>query len=257
MERKYKITIPEPCTESWEKMTLNENGRFCLNCSKTVVDFTSMLSHEVQHFFTQNQNNRICGRFKDEQLETLTIQVPCQVLNRQTNYHKMFLLALFIAMGTTLFSCHDKDGNKQKIDKVEIVDDNPKSSATLGMIVVPDDHQIKDKDIEKVIDYDDIFNPVNLDVVPVPKNGIEKFYAFVNNNYVIPNKKEKYTGKIYISFVIEKDGSLSTFKILRDAGTGTGEEAIRVLKMAPKWIPGKLNNHLVRTSYNLPISFKQ
>lgn len=58
MERKLKITIPEPCHESWDKMSPNDNGRFCLSCSKTVVDFTTMLPEEVQHFFNQNKNKK-------------------------------------------------------------------------------------------------------------------------------------------------------------------------------------------------------
>ncbi|TDO78093.1 hypothetical protein EV143_103338 [Flavobacterium chryseum] len=147
---KHKITIPEPCHEDWDKMTPNENGRFCLSCSKTVVDFTSMLPEEVQHFFIQNQNKKVCGRFKNEQLESLIIQIPSQVLYTQTQYHKMFLLALFIAMGTTLFSCADKDGNKNRIDKIEIVnnttqnqDENEIHSSCYG-------HQIESKK-EKIL----------------------------------------------------------------------------------------------------------
>jgi hypothetical protein len=276
MERQFKITIPKPCNENWDTMTPNENGRFCMSCSKTVVDFTAMLPDEVQHFFIQNQNNKICGRFKNEQLESLIIQIPSQVLHTQTHYHKIFLLALFIAMGTTLFSCQDKNGNKQKIDKVEIVEDRATQGSPIGgaMAVRQQDCTKKDPEIDMTtggiatvdpndntnyssIDYDAVFNPLGLDVLPSPEDGIEILYAFINHNYVIPSTIENDTGKTYISFVVEKDGSLSTFKIIREAGTGTGEEAIRVLKMAPKWKPGKLNNHVVRTSYTLPISFKR
>jgi hypothetical protein len=289
MERNLKITIPKPCHEDWNKMTLKENNRFCLSCYKTVIDFTTMLPDEIQHFFVQNQNKKICGRFKSEQLEGLIIQIPSRVLHTQTQYHKMFLLALFIAMGTTLFSCADKDGNKQKIDKVEIIEDSltqsvsskglpavkkhkedslqpPKSLKiispncsvvsyiTKGEIIAVDPN---DNSISPPIDYDGIFNAASLDILPVPEDGIEMFYAFINNNYVIPDKTEKTTGRIYITFIIEKDGSLTTFKIIKDAGSGTGDEAVRVLKMAPKWIPGKLDNHAVRTLYSLPISLKQ
>lgn len=169
----------------------------------------------------------------------------------------MFLLALFIAMGTTLFSCQDQNGKKQKIDKVEIVNDKSESSTMLGMPTIPDDHQIKETDKENPTDYDTVYNSAMLDVYPNPEGGIKQFYAFIKDNYVIPNSKEIYKAKIYVSFIVEKDGSLSTFTIRRDAGPGTGEEAIRVLKMAPKWNPGKLNDHVVRTSCNLPISFKQ
>ena len=56
-----------------------------------------------------------------------------------------------------------------------------------------------------------------------------------------------------MTFIIEKDGSLSDIKVLRDIGYGTGDEAIRVLKISPKWIPGKQNNKEVRTLYSLPI----
>ncbi|MRX66674.1 hypothetical protein SAMN06265349_102586 [Flavobacterium resistens] len=252
MERKYKITIPEPCHENWDEMTPKDNGRFCMNCSKTVVDFTSMLPEEVQHYFIQNQNNKICGRFKNEQLDSVIVQIPKQILHTQTNYYKMFLLALFLTMGTTLFSCQDQNGKKQKIDKVEIVEGNPDRHTMLGEPVAPDNNQIKDE----TIDHNAIYSPAALDVPPKQKMGIKKFFEFINDNYVIPDKTEKYVRKIYVSFVIEKDGSLSTFKVLHDAGPGTGEEAIRVLKMTPRWIPGKFGNHSVRTSYNLPITIK-
>jgi hypothetical protein len=121
MERKYKINISEPCLEDWDKMVSNDNGRFCKSCSKNVVDFTNMLPDEIQVYFQQHAN--VCGRFKNSQLDSLTIQIPNRVLYSQTHYPKMFLLALFIAMGTTLFSCADKNGNKQKIDKVEVVNE--------------------------------------------------------------------------------------------------------------------------------------
>ena len=143
MDRKFKITIPEPCQENWEKMTPKENGRFCMSCSKTVVDFTPMLPNEIQHFFIQNQKDRICGRFKNSQLETITIQIPSRVLYSQTKYHKMFLLALFIAMGTTLFSCVNKEGNKKKIDQIEIVD-NPTQNQEEDVSSCYD-HQIESK----------------------------------------------------------------------------------------------------------------
>ncbi|WP_244248495.1 hypothetical protein [Flavobacterium foetidum] len=128
MEKNNKISIPKPCHEDWNKMTPNENGRFCMSCSKTVVDFTSILPEEIQHFFIQNKNDKICGRFRKSQLDTITIQIPSKVLYTQPNYRKMFLLALFIATGTTLFSCQNKDGQKQKINKVELVKDSDANS---------------------------------------------------------------------------------------------------------------------------------
>ncbi|WP_210489946.1 hypothetical protein [Rufibacter aurantiacus] len=64
---KISLTIPEPCHESWNKMTPNEKGRFCQNCQKTVVDFTMMSDVEVVDWLTKQSGNG-CGRFRDDQL---------------------------------------------------------------------------------------------------------------------------------------------------------------------------------------------
>jgi hypothetical protein len=267
---KHKTTIPKPCHESWDKMTPNENGRFCLSCSKIVVDFTSMLPEEIQHYFIQNQNEKICGKFKKSQLDAITIQIPDRILYSQTHYHKMFLLALFIAMGTTLFSCSDKDGNKNRIDKIEIIDnteqnqDEEIASSCYG-------HEIESKKPKKIkhdnaitmmgliippnvseagnFKYHIIYSQTDLDVLPVPENGMKKFYKFFNKNYTASTK-----GKINVLFVIEEDGSLSNFNIVKNTPIEIGEEAIRILKMGPKWIPGKRKNQSVRSSYTLSIS---
>ncbi len=82
--------------------------------------------------------------------------------------------------------------------------------------------------------------------------GVLAFYKFVGANFKIPTEL-KGGGKIYLTFMVEKDGSLSEFEILKDVGFGSGEEVIRVLKLSPKWIPGKENNETVRVKYSLPI----
>lgn len=138
MDKKHKVSVPEPCHENWNKMIPKDNGRFCLTCTKTVVDFTKMSTDEIQNYFISNQNKSICGRFKDTQLDELTIQIPRHIVYSQTRYNKIFLLALFIAMGTSLFSCTDKDGKKQKINKVEVIEDkSSKTHTTVGIILPP------------------------------------------------------------------------------------------------------------------------
>nr|WP_315151749.1 M56 family metallopeptidase [uncultured Flavobacterium sp.] len=90
---------------------------------------------------------------------------------------------------------------------------------------------------------------------PTFPGGIEKFYQFVGTNFKTPSEPN-LKGKIYITFIIEKDGSLSDFKILRDIGYGTGDEAVRVLKLSPKWIPGKIDGNPVKVMYSLPITIQ-
>ena len=101
-----------------------------------------------------------------------------------------------------------------------------------------------------------------LEVVPIGKEadmeiptfpgGISKFYKFVAKNFKMP-KNFNSNEKMIVSFIVEKDGSLSTFDVKKDLGSGTKEEAIRVLKSSPKWIPAKVNNETVRYQYVLPI----
>ncbi|KAF2507944.1 hypothetical protein EYY60_18525 [Flavobacterium zhairuonense] len=277
MERNYKITIPEPCHEDWNKMTPNKNGRFCMSCSKTVIDFTSMLPEEIQHFFIQNQNKKICGRFKKSQLDTITIQIPSRILYTQTQYHKVFLLALLITMGTTLFSCQDKDGNKKKIENIEIIDNTEQPQEENEAVSKCYGHQIESKKVihkkksvgvtmgalippgfseEGNFNYHIIHQSTDLDVLPTPEIGMKKFHDFFNKNYVAPKQTEKFNGEISVIFVVEEDGSLSNFNITKNTPKEIGKEVIRVLKTASNWIPGKLNGKTVRSSYILPFTIK-
>jgi protein TonB len=81
------------------------------------------------------------------------------------------------------------------------------------------------------------------------------FFKFIWNNYKTP-KVNNLSGKLYLNFVIEKDGSIVEVKVLRDLGYGTGEEAVRVLSESPKWSPGMQNGQPVRVMFNLPISIQ-
>ncbi|AXG72716.1 energy transducer TonB [Flavobacterium arcticum] len=94
-----------------------------------------------------------------------------------------------------------------------------------------------------------------LDEAPSFPGGIEKFYRKVGREFNIPETGNATTLKVYISFVVEKDGTMSNIKVLRDPGYGAGKEAIRVLKsIRTKWKPGKMKGQAVRTAYNLPIT---
>ncbi|WP_346883181.1 energy transducer TonB [uncultured Algibacter sp.] len=122
MKKYYSISIPKPCHENWNSMTSKEKGRFCNSCAKTVIDFTKMNNTEIQDFIVENKNKRICGHFKQSQLDSINIQIPAQILKQHQNFHRVFLLALLIAMGTSLMNCTNKHGERQKIDSIEVID---------------------------------------------------------------------------------------------------------------------------------------
>jgi protein TonB len=106
-----------------------------------------------------------------------------------------------------------------------------------------------------VEDDNQIYNTAGIEVKPDFPGGLEKFYKFVGKNFQVPDE-EGLKGKIFVTFVVEKDGSLTDIKVLRDIGYGTGKEAIRVLKSCPRWNPGEQNGKKVRVLYSLPISIQ-
>ncbi len=100
-----------------------------------------------------------------------------------------------------------------------------------------------------------VYNTAGIEVKPDFPGGMDKFYAYIAKNYRTP-EEEGLKGKVYVTFVVEKDGSLTDIKVLRDIGYGTGKEAIRVLKSAPKWNPGEQNGKKVRCTFSLPIAIQ-
>ncbi|MEI7596410.1 MAG: energy transducer TonB [Bacteroidota bacterium] len=97
-----------------------------------------------------------------------------------------------------------------------------------------------------------------IDQMPLFLGGDAKLYKYLDKNlkYPIEAKKNKISGKVFVSFVIKEDGSVSRIKVLRGIGFGCDEEAIRLVQSMPKWTPGQLNGKPVRVSFNLPINFK-
>ena len=66
-KRAYRVYVDKPCEESWDSMISNKNGKFCLQCSKNIVDFTYLSDQEIIRRITGSSGN-LCGRFSSEQL---------------------------------------------------------------------------------------------------------------------------------------------------------------------------------------------
>lgn len=97
----------------------------------------------------------------------------------------------------------------------------------------------------------------SVEQVPVFPGGINAFEQFLGKNIKYPEaaRNKNTQGRVIISFIVETDGTLTNFKVMRSVGDGTDEEAIRVLALSPKWTPGLQNGHKVRVAYTVPINF--
>ncbi|MGV3764068.1 energy transducer TonB [Parapedobacter sp.] len=98
-----------------------------------------------------------------------------------------------------------------------------------------------------------IFQSVEID--PKPPGGMRSFMQYIGDNYDYPQEaiEAGVNGIVQVAFVVERDGSLTDMKIIRDLKYGTGEAAIRVLQSSSKWSPGVQNGRPVRVAYTLPI----
>lgn len=87
--------------------------------------------------------------------------------------------------------------------------------------------------------------------------GVSAMYKYIGQNIKYPAAAQRanVAGKVFVRFVVERDGSIGDVQVMKGIGFGCDEEAIRVIKSMPKWSPGKQNGRTVRVFYNMPVSY--
>jgi hypothetical protein len=124
------FSIPKPCHEEWARMSPQEKGRFCDKCAKTVVDFSSKSVPEIHQFIREHQHERVCGRFRNDQLSNpVRLEVSLSYFNNRLSASQGFFLAVLIAFGTSLFSCTTH--NNETIGEVGLTDAATRVTDTL------------------------------------------------------------------------------------------------------------------------------
>ncbi len=102
-------------------------------------------------------------------------------------------------------------------------------------------------------DENTIYSSGIVDVQPEFLGSVTK-EQFIKDNFRTPFVNgEKITGKVYVDFIVEKDGTITNISIIRDVGHETGEEAKRVLNNMPKWKPAKIGGKIVRCNLAMPM----
>ena len=124
----------------------------------------------------------------------------------------------------------------------------------------------EDMSIEEVVIDDDMGAPEEekadeifliVEQAPEPVGGMQSFMQYLAENLEYPQKaiRMQVSGRVYVQFVVNADGSLTDLTVVKGIGAGCDEEAIRVLKNAPKWIPGKQRGRNVRVRMVIPVFF--
>ncbi len=102
---------------------------------------------------------------------------------------------------------------------------------------------------------DEIF--IRVEQQPDYPGGMDALRTFLSKNLQYPRSAASagVSGRVFISFVVNTDGSLTDVQVLKGIGFGCDEEALRVVQKMPHWKPGKQSGRAVRVKFNLPISF--
>ena len=159
----------------------------------------------------------------------------------------------------------------------EILPPMPPAKPIQHVVEMPDDKDIKDDlpTIDVILDDDptlplylpeppaveiDIYDePVLIAEVPAtPDGGFSTFYQDLANRIKYPAqaRRMQVEGRVFVEFVINRDGSITEIKVLKGIGGGCDEEAVRVLKTSPRWNPGKQRGVPVRQRMVIPITFQ-
>jgi periplasmic protein TonB len=104
----------------------------------------------------------------------------------------------------------------------------------------------------KISDNDRIYDSTEAGLIPEFVGGPPALDLYIKENYKKPEVKN-LKGTVFISFIVEKDGSITNTKTIRDIGYGTGKEAERIMQLSPKWYPGTLDEKAIRVLYKMAI----
>ena len=202
------------------------------------------------------------------------------------------VVALFIVWRVFEYRSYDKQTVDAFQRQVEVIEEEmveitkqeqpkppvqaPKPQVT-QIQVVENDAEVEDIELNAEVDQDEIIEEYVYEAPEIDEEDIqeEEIFLSVEENPEFPGgpaklleyvqKNLKYPmmaresdiqGRVFVNFVVEKDGSISNVKVLRGIGGGCDEEAVRVVQSLPKFKPGKQRGNPVRVSYTLPIVFK-
>jgi len=103
-----------------------------------------------------------------------------------------------------------------------------------------------------------IYDFASIQKQPEFPGGMKAFTKYLEDNGKYPQRAQNsgIQGKVFLSFIIERDGSLGDIRVDRKLGYGLDEEAVRLLKNSPKWIPGVQRDRVVRVKYNIVVPFE-
>src|SRR5215469_10029922 len=103
------FNIPNPCHENWNEMQPRDQGRHCLQCCKTVVDFTNWQPQQISEYLIENREQKVCGRFRKDQLDSAPSKEILieQVWKSSLTFYKKMAAIVVLFFATAASSCNN------------------------------------------------------------------------------------------------------------------------------------------------------
>lgn len=193
-------------------------------------------------------------RFYDdfEQIDLTMEATPTFILEPPTIIEETKAMPKPIAKEPEIVESEEENKKIEKVEDLLTVSNTQDKKASPSEKPKPN-FQLPDRIVEK--NNNDIF--IVVEEQPQPEGGMTAFYKYLSKNIQYPRqaRRQGIEGKVFVQFVVGKDGKFTDLKILKGIGGGCDEEALRVLKNAPAWNPGKQRGQPVRVQMSIPISF--
>lgn len=271
-----KLNINEPCHEDWDKMKIGLHSRHCEVCVKSVIDFTQMSRAEIITHILSNPNEQVCGRMRPDQFDFRHEDIPVlvEVLKTKPSNHAFLIMALVCL---SLSSCAQESNthppvNGQPVEqpiigKMVAPPTPPDTVTNKPAVCTPDslDYQRMVKG-EVVLQGDiTVREPAKnssdrvlqfAEKMPEYPGGMENMFNYIQSYF--SNKKITQKGTIYVRFVVQKTGYLTSIELLSvpDHLSYLSKDVIKMVEKMPAWIPGAQDGKSVDVYYTIPVRFE-
>lgn len=132
------ISIKKPCHENWDNMTPNEQGAFCHKCVKSVIDFSDKTIEEIKAYFAAKTKERVCGRFREDQMTELSFDSFFERF-RSFTVTKKLAIVLYFTFGVWLFSAGNANAQSEHLKgDVDVQVERDLSKVGMVKIITPD-----------------------------------------------------------------------------------------------------------------------
>lgn len=267
------------CPEKWENMKLGMVSRHCVNCKKDVQDFTRLTRTQILEYLWENRNREVCGRMYQSQLDfhhaEILITIHAYIHKHKSSNLSFYLLTLGSLM---LVGCSDYDERSRiHLDSLRLELGPPKDYTavsdsisrlepdTLGsqlvmLGLVQIDSTNAALPFPSTLTSGESRCRLFAEEMPEYIGGIDELLKYFRNNLMYPRweKKQKISGTVFVSFIVDVEGKIKEPKIVKSVSDSRNfdAEVLRLVNHMPDWKPGREKGEPVAVRYTMPVEFE-